>query len=1020
MPMKDRYKLGLRGKTTLLLGSLICAVLIIIGLTNYRQSQNAIELKVMELEQSKLLLLKHEIENSLSNHNRNLLSLHDVPPIQAIIRARANNGIDPHSGDSLQEWNNRLTTIFMAFLKNHAEYQQIRYIDADGNEMIRVQSGVDGKAIAITDDQLQNKSGSPYVGETLKLKPGQTYFSDVNLNREHGVIQLPHLPVLRMATPVHGPDQRAVALIIINLATEQMFKDVRNEARGGQRNIVNEKGYYIKHADPSKTFGFDRGIDYRLQNTDPELAAIALHQDQLIRRHDAQHELDGFQKVYFSPQDKDRYWLLTLHIPKEAIFSDISASLNRVLSVSLLIGLLSLALIVWFVSRKILTPVVELADAANRLQNGDLTVRVDAASTRDEFHTLYSALNAFAENQQKSTLLLKNRVSSQTKRLTAVIDNVVDGIITIGERGAIESFNPAARRIFGYSDAEVIGHNVKMLMPEPYHSEHDGYLVNYISTGEKKIIGIGREVTGQRKDGSTFPMELAVSDIIVDGVRHFVGITRDITERKRHEQMQREFISTVSHELRTPLTSIRGSLGLILGGVAGELPEKAKSLLTIANNNSERLINLINDILDIEKITAGKMQFEYSITNLVTVVQQAIEANKGYADQLHIRFELMTGFDREILVRVDKNRMAQVMSNLLSNAAKYSPTNDRVEISLTTAEDKVRISVHDHGKGIPEEFKPRIFNKFAQADSSDTRQKGGTGLGLNITQAIVERQNGNIGFDSSEQSGTTFYVDLPIWSEQQEYTPGGTKNPSDAPLLLIIEDDHDVSRLISIMLQNEGYRFHQAFSYQQALEQINNNQYDAVTLDLMLPGGSGLSILQQLRENEATINLPVIVVSAKAKEGRLEFKGDAFSMVDWIEKPIDQTRLLESIRSGLAQAVAKSGRLLHVEDDPDIAMIVDTLLGNECEVIHATTLKQAKNLLIEDGFDLVLLDIGLPDGSGLDLLPDINNQQHPTPVIIFSAQDVPQEIATQVQGTLVKSKTDNETLMQLIKSTLTK
>ena len=559
-----------------------------------------------------------------------------------------------------------------------------------------------------------------------------------------------------------------------------------------------------------------------------------------------------------------------------------------------------------------------------------------------------------------------------------------------------------------------------MLMPEPYHSEHDGYLVNYISTGEKKIIGIGREVTGQRKDGSTFPMELAVSDIIVDGVRHFVGITRDITERKRHEQMQREFISTVSHELRTPLTSIRGSLGLILGGVAGELPEKAKSLLTIANNNSERLINLINDILDIEKITAGKMQFEYSITNLVTVVQQAIEANKGYADQLHIRFELMTGFDREILVRVDKNRMAQVMSNLLSNAAKYSPTNDRVEISLTTAEDKVRISVHDHGKGIPEEFKPRIFNKFAQADSSDTRQKGGTGLGLNITQAIVERQNGNIGFDSSEQSGTTFYVDLPIWSEQQEYTPGGTKNPSDAPLLLIIEDDHDVSRLISIMLQNEGYRFHQAFSYQQALEQINNNQYDAVTLDLMLPGGSGLSILQQLRENEATINLPVIVVSAKAKEGRLEFKGDAFSMVDWIEKPIDQTRLLESIRSGLAQAVAKSGRLLHVEDDPDIAMIVDTLLGNECEVIHATTLKQAKNLLIEDGFDLVLLDIGLPDGSGLDLLPDINNQQHPTPVIIFSAQDVPQEIATQVQGTLVKSKTDNETLMQLIKSTLTK
>ncbi len=1017
--MNGLYKLGLRGKTTLVLGGLIFLVLIGTSFASYWQSKSVAEHKVIDLEQSKFSVLKHEIEGALKNHHKNLLSLRDVPPIQAIIRARANNGIDPKSGNTLQVWRKRLITIFGAFLANHPEYQQIRYIDAAGDELVRVQGGADGNVVVVADDELQNKSDSLYVSETIKLKAGQAYYSDVTLNREHGVIQVPHLPVLRLASPVHSADGQVAALIVINLATEQLFSDIRSEANGVRRNIVDEKGYYIKHADAAKTFGLERGINYSLQTVEPELAEIATRQDKLMRRDDKHKELDGFQKIYFSPLDHSRYWLLTLHVPETVVFSDIATALNKMLIVSLLLGLLSLVLIIWFTSRRILTPVVDLATAASRLQDGDLTVRVDAASARDEFHTLYSAINAFAENQQQATAQLQNRVAVQTKRLSAVIDNVVDGIITISERGTIESFNPAARRIFGFSDAEVIGQNVKMLMPEPYRSEHDGYLEHHVTTGEKKVIGIGREVTGRRKDGSTFPMELAVSEVTIDGVRRFVGITRDITERKRIEQMQKEFISTVSHELRTPLTSIRGSLGLILGGVAGELPEKAKTLLDIATNNSERLIHLINDILDLEKISAGKMQFDNRVMNLIPVIQQAVESNKGYADQLHVRFELKTGSNDMVMVRIDEKRIAQVMSNLLSNAAKYSPKNDHVEISVAVANDRVRISVHDHGKGIPEEFKSRIFSKFAQADSSDTRQKGGTGLGLNITKAIVEMQGGSISFDSGEGRGTTFYVELPVCHEQLRVEAADEAVSADRPLVLIVEDDHDVSRLLSMMLEKEGYRFHQAFSYQEAVQKLQQNQYSAVTLDLMIPGGSGLTLLSELRENEATMNLPVIVVSAKASEGRLEVEGDPFTMVDWIEKPIDQNRLLESIRSGLSRAEAKGQRLLHVEDDPDIAMVVDSLLGDEYQVVHAITLKQARQLISDEVFDLVLLDIGLPDGSGLELLPTLNSQEHQTPVIIFSAQDTPPAVAALVQGVLVKSQTDNEKLMRQIKSATT-
>lgn len=957
-----------------------------------------------------------EIEHNLNNHLKNLLTLHDVPHIQAIIRAQENQGTDPENGNSLQEWRTQLTSIFSAFLSNHTEYLQLRFIDAAGNELVRVQTTADGNIIAIPDNALQNKADRLYVSETIKLKPKQVYYSDVTLNHEHGVIQEPRTSVLRIATPIHNTTGDAVALIVINFSTEQLFSNVRSEDNGIQRNIVDEKGHYIKHLDLTRIFGLEQTVVYTFQDVEPMLAELSAHQDQYMRRHEIHMEVDGFQKIYFSPQDRSRYWLVTLNVPENVVFSGIDAALNKMLFISLLIGMLSLLTIIWFISRKILTPVVNLATAARQLQEGDLSVRVDAASANDEFHTLYKAINAFANNQQQTTAQLKKKVAAQTKRLTAVIDNVVDGIITISQNGIIQSFNPAAKKTFGYSEDEVIGHNIKMLMPEPYHTEHDGYLQHHIKTGEKKVIGIGREVTGQRKDGTTFPMELAVSNVVIDNIQHFVGITRDITERKRVETMQKEFISTVSHELRTPLTSIRGSLGLILSGVTGALPDKMEHLLSIANNNSERLIDLINDILDLEKITAGKMQFDNTITNLLPIIQQAVESNKGYADQLNVRFKLVTNPNDVAMVFIDEKRIAQVMANLLSNAAKYSPTNEQVEVSVMPTNDHIRISVHDHGKGIPEAFKARIFKKFAQADSSDSRQKGGTGLGLSITKAIVEMQGGDLSFDSHENQGTTFHVDLPRWNQQHKHTSHINNADADVPLILVIEDNHEVAKLLCMMLENEGYRTHQAYNYQEAIQQIKNSHYNAITLDITIPGGCGITLLHEIRNKKTTMYLPVIIVSARNNNGQLD--GGAFTIADWIEKPIDEKKLLCAIRAALSPEHARHKRILHVEDDSDISIIMSTLLGNEYQVVHAITLKQAKQLMRENQFDLVLLDIGLPDGSGLSLLPVLNDQTRHTPVIIFSAQKAPPTIAAQVQAVLIKSKTNNEQLLRQIKQAI--
>lgn len=368
---------------------------------------------------------------------------------------------------------------------------------------------------------------------------------------------------------------------------------------------------------------------------------------------------------------------------------------------------------------------------------------------------------------------------AEKARLKAIINNVVDGIITISSRGTIEEFNPAAETIFGYSSREVQGKNIKTLMPEPYRSQHDQFLTNYLTSGEKKVIGIGREVTGLRKDGSTFTMDLAVSELQFGKAQHFVGIIRDITDRKRIDQMKTEFISTVSHELRTPLTSIKGSLGLILGGVAGVLPEKASSLLNIADNNAERLIMLINDILDIEKIEAGKIQYDFNAVKMTRLIKHSIEENRSYGKKFDVDFALNVQSDNEFMVNADENRLLQVLANLLSNATKYSPAGGLVEINVERINNKIRVAVHDNGKGIPDEFKPRIFSKFSQADSSDTRQKGGTGLGLSITRAIVEQHEGSIWFDSYPDRGTTFYFDLPELHTQSCRTGGSDTPDSD-------------------------------------------------------------------------------------------------------------------------------------------------------------------------------------------------------------------------------------------------
>lgn len=354
----------------------------------------------------------------------------------------------------------------------------------------------------------------------------------------------------------------------------------------------------------------------------------------------------------------------------------------------------------------------------------------------------------------------------ELERFKATLDNIMDCVFM---------FDPETLKFFYVNSGAVaqVGYSKEALMTmTPYDIKPDydekrfRELIEPMISGKTNVIHF--ETEHSHKDGHLVPVEIVLQYLNPSGEPpRFCAVVRDITERHRIDKMKNEFVSTVSHELRTPLTSIRGSLGLILGGATGELPEQAKQLLDIAGNNTERLLLLINDILDMQKIESGEMDFNFKPVELAPFINKVIEDNAAYAEQYQVSFEVVNEL-KDAVIYADPARLGQVMGNLMSNAAKFSPNGSVVEISTVLRDDMIRVSVTDQGQGIPESFHSKLFDKFSQADSSDTRAIGGTGLGLSISKTLVQKHGGKIDFVSEMGVGTTFYIDLPIYTSEAE------------------------------------------------------------------------------------------------------------------------------------------------------------------------------------------------------------------------------------------------------------
>ena len=485
--------------------------------------------------------------------------------------------------------------------------------------------------------------------------------------------------------------------------------------------------------------------------------------------------------------------------------------------------------------------------------------------------------------------------------------------------------------------------------------------------------------------------------ILADGTfAGYIGCCIDISDRHEVERLKDEFISVVSHELRTPLTSIVGALDLLASGVLSNQPQQAQKMLDIAAKNAARLVRLINDILDIERIESGKVIMSKQVGDAAKLIDAAVEVVRNLAEKAQITLSVTKVSAR---LWIDPDRIIQTLTNLLSNAIKFSPPGATVWLSAEVVEPQqensrseqpyIIFKVKDQGRGIPADKIESIFGRFQQVDASDSRKKGGTGLGLAICRSIVQHHDGQIWAKSNLGEGSCFYFTLPILhSEPEKETIRGETGP----LVLVCDDDDSVRAVMQTMLENQDYRVMTVASGQEAVERSAQEQPDAILLNLMMPGLNGWETLAVLKQQAETKDIPVIILSGLLPPSRESIPQE---VSDWVVKPPDEKLLFQALERALARQ-KENIKVLIVEDNLDLAQVLKAIFERYgIQTFHAQSGTAAIQLSQRIIPNLLVLDLVLPEGNGfavVDWLRQHNRLCH-VPLVVYTAKDV--ELAEQ-------------------------
>jgi PAS domain S-box-containing protein len=597
--------------------------------------------------------------------------------------------------------------------------------------------------------------------------------------------------------------------------------------------------------------------------------------------HDSGNRIELFQ-----PIELHHRRIGTLYIASDARERNARLKQYAGIGAGIVLGSLLFALVLSSIlQRDISQPIVELAHVTRLVsdhKNYTVRTRPRHVSNGDEIDDLMVGFNSMLteiEQRDKRLLVARNvaeraaEVNAQLARESALILNSSsDGIMGVDLNSDPTFINPSAEKMLGRTLAELRGASMHQLI---HHTRADGtpWPEGDCELGVAIVRGEPFQVTADtfwRADGSSFPVEYSVTPMFDDdGRRHGAVFTfRDVTERQAIDRLKSEFVSTVSHELRTPLTSIRGALGLLSSGLLGTVAEKGQRMLEIAVSNTDRLVRLINDILDLERIGSGKTEIARGSVDARAVMGQALEGVLSMADQagIHLAIEPASA---DLLG--DADRIVQTLTNLLGNAIKFSPAGTTVTVSGAPSGAYFAFCVSDQGRGIPEGKRGTIFERFSQVDASDSRDKGGSGLGLAICQSIVEAHGGRIWAEPNHPAGSRFQFTIPLTSPPIDalahestdslMSPDGAL-PAGLPLALVLEDDLDLARVIAASLESRGIRTIRAISGADALPLCELHQPELIVLEVLLPNMDGYEIVRALRQNPTLARTPLVVYSA--------------------------------------------------------------------------------------------------------------------------------------------------------------
>jgi PAS domain S-box-containing protein len=686
------------------------------------------------------------------------------------------------------------------------------------------------------------------------------------------------------------------------------------------------------------------------------------------------------------------------------------ATFFTILGIIAVLGMSIMGWIIFTTKRVILDPLTALTESSQRIEHGDFaaahqTLRSDEIGLLiNSFAKMVHAIQvrerelALALNESRDlasvTAESRRRVEAAHADLLATLETAPAALMIFNTDGSVRLRNRAATEVMGIEPQNPelrrnYWERFKRIAKDGALIPKEQWASNRALRGETVK---NEELEIHHPDGRVFPI-LASSAPLRNELGHVAGAVvafQDIAKLREVDRMKDEFVSIVSHELRTPLTSIRGSVQLVLDDSAAVANEEHRTLLQIALNNCERLVRIINDILDVSKIESGNLGLRPKATHVADVIRQSVDVVAGPARLANVALSI--GVPANIRpVMVDPDRIVQALVNLLSNAVKFAPAHSTVTVTATGSEHMVTIAVADQGEGIAPENLNRLFQKFQQVDSSSSRKKGGTGLGLAITKALVEQHGGRIFVDSELHKGTRFSLTLPTATVEQAaaIAPIVANVDGSARMIvrrvLVVDDDDDFRGLMRVQLSHAGYDVFDARDASSALHIARTARPDVITVDLLMPGIDGWSFIDRLRQEAGLADIPVVVVS-----GAPDAKRDSRLPTDVsvIAKGEGHDRLLREI--SLALAGRRGASILVAEDDADLrGVLTASLTRNGHRVIAARDGAEALAAIEREHVDLLVLDLVMPNIDGFEVLAKLKEMRNgdTIPVVVVSGSD---------------------------------